>query len=478
MAVTRSMAAAKQREMAARTPEKEPFQVPAGDFPPTPPPSDEKTQGHLAPSQQLGGESTSVQGQRQVKGDETPTRKPEAKKKRRTPVAPPTGENVAEPKVTVPDVNLPHPAASAQGDKPPIERSASAPAAFPSTPDTKSSLDGHFKQWQVGKVNSYLNGRIKKPIKREGTRTVAKLYLYSLSLDDKVLLNVGFTKDRDRLNTLDRNCDLRDGELISTTPCFIKDFKTAESLVKHELHNFRHRRVCKCDTTHIELFDVKQEHALRVLHRWAHFAEQQPWDDHGELKPFWRRRLEMRREPDSSDAKDREAKAEVVAPHWDKFVSVSTLDNLGFYLFEMKEAIIGRGWQWMAAVQAFYLLYRLHPDSTATVFFAIWAACAFLERHWAGIQIAWYPALHNMFRRLKVHAAPGGPKAQQQAEEPVDAHNKKGQQQHDCEVPENVARHMEPGSADSQGDNNVVDDTIVEEDVGQLSNPPLTITRC
>ncbi|TDZ41341.1 hypothetical protein CTRI78_v009731 [Colletotrichum trifolii] len=74
-----------------------------------------------------------------------------------------------------------------------------------------------------------------------------------------------------------------------------------EKVVHLHLSNERRKEVCpSCAATHMEFFEVDESRAEATVRMWAAWARLGPFDELGELTPYWRQKLECL-DPDDPD---------------------------------------------------------------------------------------------------------------------------------------------------------------------------------
>ncbi|KFG84851.1 hypothetical protein MANI_022282 [Metarhizium anisopliae] len=138
--------------------------------------------------------------------------------------------------------------------------------------DTRGDCGGHLPVYQhtTRKENSHALQE-----DRHGQQLHAEA-----EVDGKSLIKIGLTKKAtyDRLN--DIQSTRKPTQLSVKEPGLQKIVKTAEQLILRELGHFQHEFTCKT---------CRVEH---VMERRTRFCASEPWYEHGELHPFWKRRLE------------------------------------------------------------------------------------------------------------------------------------------------------------------------------------------
>ena len=89
-------------------------------------------------------------------------------------------------------------------------------------------------------------------------------------------------------------CKLDDWEMASR-PYFggIWGHFRLEQLAHKQLGNTNFKYDCVCGTEHREFFKGKNGTALAVLELWLKWLRQRPYDENGQLRPFWEYRLEL-----------------------------------------------------------------------------------------------------------------------------------------------------------------------------------------
>ncbi|RAK90300.1 hypothetical protein BO79DRAFT_263027 [Aspergillus costaricaensis CBS 115574] len=120
-------------------------------------------------------------------------------------------------------------------------------------------------------------------------------YVYRDSKDECQRFKIGSTdRPEDRKKELDKQCKLKNWELVQDPKMPIWEYKRLERLAHSELQNFRCDTICPGDgMKHREYFYGSNATASEVLGRWSRWlVDHEPYDKKSELKPFWSDRLE------------------------------------------------------------------------------------------------------------------------------------------------------------------------------------------
>lgn len=116
--------------------------------------------------------------------------------------------------------------------------------------------------------------------------------LYMIVYPDRPeTLKIGMT-DRcleDRMKE-QRKCGLQEVVLDTKDRPFVY-FCLVDSLLKILFRNVRHEYLCRCGTTHKERYKLGTDVALDILELWRTWAASKPYDEEGELKPYWMQKV-------------------------------------------------------------------------------------------------------------------------------------------------------------------------------------------
>ncbi|GLB02551.1 hypothetical protein AtubIFM57258_003905 [Aspergillus tubingensis] len=114
-------------------------------------------------------------------------------------------------------------------------------------------------------------------------------YVYRDSKDECQRFKIGSTdRPEDRKKELDKQCKLKNWELVQDPKMPIWEYKRLERLAHSELQNFRCDTICPGDgMKHREYFYGSNATASEVLGRWSRWlVDHEPYDKKSELKPF------------------------------------------------------------------------------------------------------------------------------------------------------------------------------------------------
>ncbi|OGM45392.1 hypothetical protein ABOM_005589 [Aspergillus bombycis] len=73
----------------------------------------------------------------------------------------------------------------------------------------------------------------------------------------------------------------------------LRDYRLLEKLAHAELRNLRCKPNCFCRVEHREYFLGKAEHGQDIIDSWSRWLKKNPYNDDGNLKPFWVDRLHV-----------------------------------------------------------------------------------------------------------------------------------------------------------------------------------------
>lgn len=114
--------------------------------------------------------------------------------------------------------------------------------------------------------------------------------------------------------------DLVDVEDDRSEYVHMKHFERAELLAQTELCNFRYKYPWldkkRGPNGYTEWFHIDTKTAVRVVQRWRNFLLKDPYDKHGNLKDYWKQRLDEVPHPGPEKYDDHESRHR----RWDRFV--------------------------------------------------------------------------------------------------------------------------------------------------------------
>lgn len=177
------------------------------------------------------------------------------------------------------------------------------PEALPSafTPFTCEDSEGDSKARKLnGKrhINSRILGHI---LKGQGKpKNPGYVYIFETKDYGPNLLKIGQSKyipDK-RMKNLVRECGLKLHEVPDKDQNPFYYFELVENLVHEELDDDRLRLKCdrpKCTKVHREWFRIHRQNAFRALDKWRRWLLKRPFDERGQLTPYWADRAERLR---------------------------------------------------------------------------------------------------------------------------------------------------------------------------------------
>jgi hypothetical protein len=179
-----------------------------------------------------------------------------------------------------------------QTPAPPALPSEPLPPAF--TPFTSETRNPKLRKFNKRRS---IDSRIRALIQKNQGKPESPGYVYVLETKDygPNILKIGRTKhfpDR-RVIRLKRDCGLQVDEVLDETQNPFYYFELVESLVHLELDDERLKLKCefpKCTTIHQEWFKIHQKKALATVHKWRRWVIKNPFDESGQLTPYWAER--------------------------------------------------------------------------------------------------------------------------------------------------------------------------------------------
>jgi hypothetical protein len=112
-----------------------------------------------------------------------------------------------------------------------------------------------------------------------------------------------------------------------------ENYKRVESIVHKELTHYRRHPLClgpRCRRKHREWFEISEEVAKQTVRRWVIHMKRNPYDELGNLKPFWHSRLDARPRPKSSEMLDHH---NVRHKRWDLVLSASKANFFWHFVY-------------------------------------------------------------------------------------------------------------------------------------------------
>jgi hypothetical protein len=248
------------------------------------------------------------------------------------------------------------------------------PDATPAaTPDADPTVSGGFEASPV--VHGRVADMIRKPLdKNELPKDWKKRknYVYPV-VGTESLVKIGSSQDaQERASQLERRCGLSFGNMLNPDQPPIKLFKRVENLTHTEFQDQRCKYHCRCGVKdHKEYFYVPAEEAVNATQRWTAFCERGPWDERGNLLPFWEQRLERYQKTEGN-------------VDWDEFVDTTFWDHALFNIPEAGVRMWAQRWLIICLIQTVYLFYMTYPSQKVaeiaiTVILAIVAELLFAE---------------------------------------------------------------------------------------------------
>ncbi|OWY45792.1 hypothetical protein AA0119_g10978 [Alternaria tenuissima] len=125
----------------------------------------------------------------------------------------------------------------------------------------------------------------------------------------KGAVKIGYTRDINRRTKEHEKCEL--ALVFVHISGRVKAMKRAEQLIKADLRHLRRPWKCSaCKRTHEEWFEIDEEIAKARVTLWVDWINNcDPYDSHGNIKPFWRYLIEYGRNPrEELDSKNHEAR--------------------------------------------------------------------------------------------------------------------------------------------------------------------------
>ncbi|TGJ78651.1 hypothetical protein E0Z10_g10110 [Xylaria hypoxylon] len=141
-------------------------------------------------------------------------------------------------------------------------------------------------------------------------------------------------------------------------------YQRGERLVHAHLDDHLYDFACKCGKAHKEYFRVDTATAEGVIRFWSKFCKSKPYDDDGQLLPFWEHRLQQRNKlPYWDDEAPKGLSAlESRRRRWEAFSNPTQSDIYWFWLTVMS----AKAWPWrlhiIAGLQAVVIALFVSPD--------------------------------------------------------------------------------------------------------------------
>ncbi|KAI1335843.1 hypothetical protein F5Y15DRAFT_224385 [Xylariaceae sp. FL0016] len=229
------------------------------------------------------------------------------------------------------------------------------------------------------KIASELRKQIPKGQLKEKTGNNYIFEISTVAQPDKTIVKVGVASNEEklRLDYIKNACKhVRMEQQHDPEHVPIAFFKRAEKLAHAELTNYQHHFDCPCGIRHTEYFDIDAGTAQKVVRRWRRFCKLDPYDEEGNLRPFWKHRLRHRQLWNVSDV---ELSLEERQKLWDRFISPADWE---YPLYEVT-VTFGKVWGWRWHVigfgESFILAVVCFPSFWAMIWFAVVAAWVLLE---------------------------------------------------------------------------------------------------
>ncbi|GES63652.1 hypothetical protein ATEIFO6365_0007033900 [Aspergillus terreus] len=137
--------------------------------------------------------------------------------------------------------------------------------------------------------------QIRKPFSKADRKGPGFAYVFYDPSDDGDMYKIGQSiRVPKRENYYKNKCQIEGWEMTSRPRIeAIWGHERLEKLAQKQLGNFNFKFDCFCRTKHEEFFMGNKEAALAVLEIWTKWLWQRPYDDDGNLKPFWEDRLKL-----------------------------------------------------------------------------------------------------------------------------------------------------------------------------------------
>ena len=301
---------------------------------------------------------------------------------------------------------------------PPPSILASAPGRLQSglfTNLTTSPENAKHKSWSpeavddkvIEKLRSRLTGdEIKKRKKNEA----GCVYLFEVvPVDDRgrTIMKIGSTGTTEKLRmqkiwseckhfSMKRGLDLKGNpHSLYTLRLYRKAEKLAQAhLVDHTYYDF----ACACKKRHKEYFDVDTATAQSAIQCWRAFCESNPYDAEGELRPFWKHRLDHRRNLPYWGSRAIEGRSELESRllRWEVFANPTQFEIFWFHLADA----LSKTWPWrlhiITGLQGLIIAFLVAPSlELLSIWLSILVICIFWDE---GTILSNY--LHIMRTRL------------------------------------------------------------------------------
>ncbi|KAF7532274.1 hypothetical protein G7054_g8105 [Neopestalotiopsis clavispora] len=169
------------------------------------------------------------------------------------------------------------------------------------TSNPRKEIRGRVKQMTPTTIDERLRACLRKPLtKAQSSYTgVGNNYMFEVTTKDPTgctIVKIGVTRGPEhvRLAGIARDCrHLAMAAQDDPEHMPIRLYQRAEMLAHKELEDWRWPFSCRCKVkNHREYFAVRKEVALEVMQRWREFCRREPYNGQGELRPFWRHRLD------------------------------------------------------------------------------------------------------------------------------------------------------------------------------------------
>ncbi|ETS76510.1 hypothetical protein PFICI_11897 [Pestalotiopsis fici W106-1] len=244
-----------------------------------------------------------------------------------------------------------------------------------------------------------------KPLPRAQCESsgVGNNYIFQVTpkdFPDMTIIKIGVTKGPEhvRLAGIARDCEHLMVEAQDDPEHLpIRLYQRAETLAHQELREYRWPVGCRCKVrTHREYFHVPRDVALEVVQRWREFCRREPYDGQGQLRPFWRQRLD--RFTSLCGVAESEADHWERSKRWTKFMNPKKHEIMWYDVKQMLSSLWKWRWLAVALVQSFSIAILALPRVYPIVMFAFMVTWVSAET--SGIAqplfpraIGWAPAI-------------------------------------------------------------------------------------
>ncbi|KAF3022639.1 hypothetical protein E8E14_014014 [Neopestalotiopsis sp. 37M] len=242
------------------------------------------------------------------------------------------------------------------------------------TSNPRKEIRGRLKQMTPTTIDERLRACLRKPLtKAQSNYTgVGNNYMFEVTTKDPsgcTIVKIGVTRGPEhvRLAGIARDCrHLAMAAQDDPEHMPIRLYQRAEMLAHKELEDWRWPFSCRCKVkNHREYFAVRKEVALEVMQRWREFCRREPYDGQGELRPFWRHRLDrfhfIRGGADGPAYDTPETRSR----KWTTFMNPTRYEVMWYDLEQTLSSVWKWRWLAVALVQSFVIailaLPRVYP---------------------------------------------------------------------------------------------------------------------